>query len=166
VRDSSKMIAVAPVRKQLKVAAGQARAFEVFTRDMSRWWPATHSILKSPQKECVLEPRVGGRWYAVGEDGSTCQTGYVIAWNPPHSLVLAWQINADWQYDAGLLTEVEVRFIAEAAEITRVELEHRLLERMGDRAAQVRTQVDSPGGWSAIIGSFKKCADSTEGKRQ
>jgi uncharacterized protein YndB with AHSA1/START domain len=160
------MSVIAPVRKQLTVAASQARAFDVFTRDMSRWWPATHSILKSPQKESVLEPHVNGRWYAVGEDGSTCETGYVIAWDPPHSLVLAWQINADWQYDPGLLTEVEVRFIAEAADITRIELEHRLLERMGVRAAQARASVDSPGGWSAIIESFKKCADKKEGERK
>jgi uncharacterized protein YndB with AHSA1/START domain len=102
------MIRIAPVRKQLVVKASQSRAFAVFTGEMSRWWPATHSILKSPLKESIVEPRVGGRWYAVGEDGSTCQTGYVIAWQPPHSVVLAWQISPDWQYDAELVTEVEV----------------------------------------------------------
>ena len=127
------MIRIAPVRKQLVVKAGQSRAFAVFTAEMSRWWPATHSILKSPLKECVLEPRVGGRWYAVGEDGSSCQTGYVIAWRPPEELVLAWQINAEWQYDPNLVTEVEVKFIAESAGTTRIELEHRHLERMGGK---------------------------------
>lgn len=70
---------IAPVRKQLVVKASQSRAFAVFTGEMSRWWPATHSVLKSPLKESIIELRVGGRWYAVGEDGSTCQTGYVIA---------------------------------------------------------------------------------------
>jgi len=75
------MIRIAPVRKQLIVKASQSRAFAVFTAEMSRWWPATHSILKSPLKECIVEPRVGGRWYAVGEDGSSCETGYVIACN-------------------------------------------------------------------------------------
>jgi uncharacterized protein YndB with AHSA1/START domain len=153
------MIRIAPVRKQLVVQASQSRAFAVFTAEMSRWWPATHSILKSPLKECIVEPRVGGRWYAVGEDGSSCETGYVIAWQPPQALVLAWQINAEWQFDPELVTEVEVRFIAESADTTRVELEHRHLERMGGKAAEARDAVDSPGGWSAILGSFKICAE-------
>jgi len=153
------MIRIAPVRKQLVVKASQSRAFAVFTAEMSRWWPATHSILKSPLKECIVEPRVGGRWYAVGEDGSSCETGYVIAWQPPQGLVLAWQINADWQFDPELVTEVEVRFIAESADTTRVELEHRHLERMGAKAAEARDAVDSPGGWGAILGSFKIYAE-------
>ena len=108
------MIKIAPVRKQIVVNASQSRAFTVFTAKMSRWWPATHSILKSPLKECIVEPRVGGRWYAVGEDGSSCQTGYVIEWQPPERLVLAWQIDPQWQYDPELVTEVEVKFIPES----------------------------------------------------
>jgi uncharacterized protein YndB with AHSA1/START domain len=154
------MINVAPIRKQLIVKASQSRAFAVFTAGMSRWWPATHSILKSPLKEYVLEPHEGGRWYAIGEDGSSCQTGYVIAWQPPQSLLLAWQINAEWQYDPHLVTEVEVNFITESAGTTRIELEHRHLERMGDKAAEARIAIDSPGGWGAILGSFKICAET------
>ena len=145
------MIHVAPVRKQLVVKASQSRTFAVFTSQMSRWWPATHSILQSPLKECIVEPRPGGRWYSVGEDGSSCQTGYVIAWQPPQALVLAWQINAEWRYDPELVTEVEVKFIAEGEHSTRIELEHRYLERMGERAADARNSVDSPGGWGAIL---------------
>jgi hypothetical protein len=154
------MIRIAPVRKQLVVKVSQSRAFAVFTTQMSQWWPATHSILKSPRKECIVEPRVGGRWYDVGEDGSSCQTGYVIAWQPPEALVLAWQINAEWQYDPALVTEVEVRFIAESADTTRIELEHRYLERMGDKAAAARNAVDSPGGWGAILESFRICVET------
>ncbi len=154
------MIKIAPVRKQVTVKASQSRAFSVFTAKMSRWWPATHSILKSPLKECIVEPRVGGRWYAVGEDGSSCETGYVIEWQPPQRLVLAWQINPQWQYDPKLVTEVEVQFIADGADTTRIELEHRYLERMGDDAAEARKAVDSPGGWGAILGSFKMLAEA------
>jgi hypothetical protein len=73
--------------------------------------------------------------------------------------VLAWQINAEWQFDPELVTEVEVRFIAESADTTRVELEHRHLERMGGKAAEARDAVDSPRGWGAILGSFKICAE-------
>jgi uncharacterized protein YndB with AHSA1/START domain len=154
------MIRIAPVRKQLVVKASQSRAFSVFTGEMSRWWPATHSILKSPLKESIVEPRVGGRWYAVGEDGSTCETGYVIAWEPPQSLVLAWQISADWTYDAELITEVEVNFIAESDGTTRIELEHRHLERMGDKAAAAREAMDSPRGWGGILEAFRSILES------
>jgi hypothetical protein len=153
------MINIAPVRKQLVVKASQSRAFAVFTSEMSRWWPATHSILKSPLKQCIVEPRVGGRWYAVGEDGSTCQTGYVIDWRPPQAVVLAWQINAQWQYDPDLVTEVDVKFIAESDTSTRIELEHRYLERMGENAGNARNAVDSSGGWSAILEAFRICAE-------
>jgi hypothetical protein len=154
------VISIAPVRKQITVNANQQRAFDLFTNGMSRWWPATHSILKSPLKQYVVEPRTGGRWYAVGEDGSTGQTGYVIDWQPPGLVVLAWQLSAEWQFDPALVTEVEVRFIAESANTTRVELEHRNLQRMGERAVQVRSMVDAPAGWTAILESFKQCADA------
>jgi uncharacterized protein YndB with AHSA1/START domain len=154
------MSAVAPVRKELRVNASQAHAFNVFTARMTSWWPATHTILKSPLKDTVLEPWVGGRWYAVGEDGSTCQTGHVIEWRPPECLVLAWQINADWQFDEHLITEVEVRFIAESDAVTRVLLEHRNLHRMGIKAVETRSLVDAPRGWSAILESFRKHAEA------
>jgi uncharacterized protein YndB with AHSA1/START domain len=154
------MISIAPVRKQVMVNATQQRAFDLFTNGMMRWWPATHSILKSPLKQYIVEPRAGGSWYAVGEDGSTCQTGYVIDWHPPRLVVLAWQITAEWQFDPALVTEVEVRFIAESANTTRVELEHRHLQRMGERAAQMRSIVDASGGWTLILESFKQCAEA------
>ena len=154
------MISVAPVRKQVLVSASAPRAFAVFTAEMSRWWPATHSITKSRLARYVLEPRVGGRWYAVGEDGESCETGYVIEWQPPQLLVLAWQLNGEWQYDPKLVTEVEVRFIAEGENTTRVELQHRHLERMAEAAQRVRGMVDAPGGWSAILQAFKISADT------
>ena len=152
------MIKIAPVRKQVTVNASQQRAFDWFTREMSRWWPATHSTLKSPLKQYIVEPRAGGSWYAVGEDGSTGQTGHVIDWDPPQRLVLAWQLNGQWQFDPQLITEVEVRFVAEGPAATRVELEHRNLQRMGETAEQIRGMVDAPGGWSAILESFRKSA--------
>src|SRR3984885_4014920 len=150
------MITIAPVRKQVTVSATQQRAFTLFTKQMSRWWPATHSILKSPLKQYIVEPHVGGRWYAIAEDGSSGQTGHVIDWQPPQKLVLAWQLGADWQFDPELITEVEVNFIAEGAQITRGELEHRNQQRMGERAAQMRDIVDAPGGWTSILDSFGK----------
>lgn len=144
---------VEPVRKAIRVQATPARAFEVFTAGMSRWWMPTHSIspTKTPIAEVVIEPRVGGRWYERGTDGSECDWGRVLLWDPPTRLVLAWQIDAQWKFDPTLLTEVEVRFDAQASGTTDVTLEHRQLERLGDAAAGVRAKFASPGGWSGLL---------------
>ncbi len=156
----NRTITVAPVRKSLVLNASQRRAFETFTGNMTRWWPATHTILKSPLKTTVLEPRVDGRWYQVGEDGSECDIGRVLEWQPNDRLLISWQINPDWQFDPNLVTEIEVLFIAEGEKRTRVEFEHRLLERMGEKAEIARTSIDSPGGWTAILESFKSVAEA------
>jgi uncharacterized protein YndB with AHSA1/START domain len=153
----STTITPAPVRKTVNVKALPARAFDVFTAGMARWWPASHSIGASPLASVVLEPRVGGRWYGVGEDGSQDDWGHVLVWDPPARLVLAWQIGADWKFDPALVTEVEIRFIPEGS-TTKVELEHRLLERMGEDAARAREAVDSPNGWTAILALFNQAA--------
>ena len=157
---ASRTIRPAPVRKQLTVEATPARAFEVFTAGFARWWPATHHIGAAAYKTSVMEPRVGGRWYEIGEDGSECDWGDVLVWDPPGRLVLAWRIGADWKYDANLLTEVEVRFTAEGA-ATRVDFEHRLLENMGEAAETVRASIDSEGGWTGIL---KLYAEAVEAK--
>jgi uncharacterized protein YndB with AHSA1/START domain len=153
-----KTVTIAPVRKTLTVKATPARAFEVFTALQSRWWPPSHSILKSPFKEAVIEPRQGGRWYHIGEDGSTCETGFVRVWEPPSRLVLVWQLDAQWRYDKDLDTEVEVSFIPEG-DVTRVEFEHRHIERMGEGAETARAAVDGPGGWTGILEAFRKSVD-------
>lgn len=156
----TRMIQVAPVRKSLRVAASQARAFDVFANGMSRWWPPSHSILKSPLKETIVEPRVNGRWYTVGEAGDECQLGYVIVWDPPRRLVLAWQVNANWEFDPSLVTEVDVEFTADGPNATLVKFEHRNLERMGEKAESVRESIDSAGGWTAILAAFRAVAEA------
>ena len=146
------------VKKSIHVAASPARAFEVFTKQMTSWWPlVSHKIGKVDAKEAVVEPRVGGRWFERGVDGSECDWGKVLAWDPPSRLVLAWQISADWQFDAKLDTQVEVRFVADGAG-TRVELEHRLLENYGARAPEMKGIFDSAGGWTGLLGAFAKAA--------
>jgi uncharacterized protein YndB with AHSA1/START domain len=154
----TKMITVAPVRKTVTVQASPARAFEVFTAGMSRWWPATHSLVKAAPVEHIVEPRVGGRWYQVGADGSECDNGKVLIWEPPARLVLVWQLNSGWQFDPNLHTEVELRFTPQGEGMTRVDLEHRNLERIGEKAEVVRASIDSVGGWSAILESFRAAA--------
>jgi uncharacterized protein YndB with AHSA1/START domain len=140
----------APVVKSQRVNAPPARAFEAFLA-MGGWWPKTHSVRpESPIADVVLERHVGGRWYERSEDGGECTWGKVLAFEPPRRLVLAWQIDAAWQYDPGILTEVEVNF-APDGEGTLVTLEHRDLDRLGEGAEQVRAAVDSEGGWSGLL---------------
>jgi uncharacterized protein YndB with AHSA1/START domain len=147
-------IAPAPVRITLQVKAGQSRAFDVFTAGFGRWWPASHSVAKSPQKDAIIEPRVGGRWYERGEDGSECDWGRVLVWQPPARLVLCWQLNAQWKFDPGLETEVEVRFIPAGERLTRIEFEHRGLENFGGEAEAVRKSIGGPGGWPGLLEAY------------
>ena len=154
----SRMLSVAPVRKSVRVAVAPDRAFEVFTACIARWWPRTHSIGRSPMREVVIEPRAGGRWYERGEDGGECDWGKVLAWEPPTRLVLAWQINADFRYDPQIVTEVEVRFVPDGPNATLVELEHRHLERVGERAEELRNTISAPNGWSEILERYAAAA--------
>src|SRR5580692_6256251 len=122
------------VRKVVSVQAPQDVAWRVFTEKMGTWWPlAMYKIGKANAVDAVIEPRVGGRWYERGDDGSTCQWGRVLVWEPHSLLVLSWNISADWQYDPALKTEIEVRFTTDGSDRTRVELEHRHLDRYGAR---------------------------------
>lgn len=148
------------VRKSIRVATRPERAFRVFTDKIGTWWPlATHHIGKADPQSCVIEPFAGGRWYERGADGSECEWGKVLAYDPPRRLVLAWQISADWRHDADLLTEVEVRFIPDG-DGTRVELEHRLLDNYGARAGEMSAVLGSPGGWGGLLETFRAAADA------
>lgn len=143
------------VRKVVVVDAPRAIAWRVFTEKMGTWWPlATHKIGKSNAVDAVIEPRVGGRWYERGDDGTTCEWGRVLTWEPDTRLVLSWEITADWQHDRNLETEVEIRFIADGDHRTRVELEHRHLDRYGDRRDEMRGIFDSEGGWTGLLAAF------------
>jgi uncharacterized protein YndB with AHSA1/START domain len=147
------------VRKLVSVNAPPAVAWRVFTEQMGTWWPlASHKIGKAPAVDAVIEPRVGGRWYERGEDGSTCDWGRVLSWDPPSRLVLSWDINADWQYDPDLGTEIELRFIAQGKDGTRVELEHRRLDRYGARRDEMRRIFDTEGDWGRLLEAFARAA--------
>lgn len=149
-----------PIRKTIRVAVPATRAFDVFTAGMHRWWPAAHSILKGPRAAIAVEPRVGGRWYERGVDGSECTWGRVVSWDPPERVILTWQLNADFTYDPDFETELEIRFIPEGPNATRVDLEHRHLERYGDKAGVIRPMLDAPDGWTSALASFAATADA------
>ena len=155
----SQTITPAAIAKTLTVRATPEKAFAIFTDGFDRWWPKTHSIGDSPLKKAVLEPGVGGRWYGLHEDGGEGLWGDVLVWEPPTRLVLAWRITHQWGYDPNLLTEVEVRFTALPSGETRVDFEHRGLERFGDSDAAAQTRVSMDGGWGSILDGFKAVAD-------
>jgi uncharacterized protein YndB with AHSA1/START domain len=153
-------ITIAPVRKTIRVSASAARAFEVFTAGLGGWWPIDHGIGKTPRKGVAMETRLGGHWYELAEDGTRTNVGTIIAWEPPRRFVMSWDINSEWKPDTTIGSEVEVRFIAEGAAATRVELEHRKFEQLGaEGGAKVRKDVD--GGWPGLLELFKAHVEST-----
>jgi uncharacterized protein YndB with AHSA1/START domain len=156
--NDTRPITIAPVRKSLRVNTGQARAFDVFTAGLDRWWPKSHHIGPSEVKKVAIEPRVGGRWYELGEDGTETTVGHILVWEPPHRFAFSWEISGDFKSDPSLGSEVEVRFVAEGEDTTRVELEHRLFERMGtEGGTKMHDAVDR--GWLSIIELFKAEAE-------
>lgn len=144
---------IAPVRKTVSVKAPVAHAFEVFTSGLTQWWPPNHGVGKKPIVKVLMEPRLGGRWLEISEDGTETCVATITLWEPPHRLVMLWQVNAQWKPDAAMKSEVDVRFTAEGAEATRVELLHHKFETMGAEAgASMRKDVD--GGWPDLIERF------------
>jgi uncharacterized protein YndB with AHSA1/START domain len=149
------------VKKAIDVQATQETAWRVFTEKMGSWWPlAYYKIGKANAVDAVIEPHVGGRWYERGDDGRTCQWGSVLQWEPHSRLVLSWDISADWQYDPTLNTEIEVLFIAEGHNRTRVELEHRHLDRYGARRDEMRRIYDTEGDWGKLLEAFARAAET------
>jgi uncharacterized protein YndB with AHSA1/START domain len=150
------------VRKSLLVRAARDVAWRVFTTKMGSWWPlASYKIGKTAAVDAVIESRVGGRWYERGVDGSICLWGRVLVWDPPGRLVLTWDITADWAYDPSLGTEVEVRFIEDSGG-TRVELEHRKLDRFGERRDEMRRVFDKEGDWGKVLALFARRAEEED----
>jgi uncharacterized protein YndB with AHSA1/START domain len=146
---------------QIVVAAPVERAFRVFTEQFDRIKPREHNMLGVPIAETVFEPRVGGHVYDRGVDGSECRWARVLAYEPPHRVVISWDISPRWQIETDLdrTSEVEVRFIPEAPDRTRVELEHRNLDRHGAGWESMRQGIESENGWPLY---FQRFADLFE----
>lgn len=151
----------AAVRLQIVVAAPLERAFRVFIEQFDRIKPREHNLLAVPIAETVFEPRVGGHVYDRGEDGSECRWARVLAYEPPHRVVISWDIDPRWQVetDPERTSEVGIRFVAESAERTRVELEHRKLERHGAGWESVRDGVAADAGWPLYLRRFSEVVD-------
>jgi hypothetical protein len=145
-------ISPAPIRKSFVVRADPTKAFQVFAHRMHDWSPAVQTLTGS-RKDIVIEPKPKGRWYEVGEGGKEADWGHVIEWQPPHRMLLAWQLDANYSYNPDFVTEVEVRFTAEGAG-TRVDFEHRNLERFGEVGPEFFAGLDGSGGWSGSIAQY------------
>ncbi len=144
------------VRASIVVEAPIERAFSVFTEGIGSWFPPEYNLLDVEIAERVFEPRVGGHVYDRGTDGSECRWARVLAYEPPERVVISWDISPHWQIETGpeRTSEVEVRFTSEAPERTRVELEHRNLDRHGEGWEQTRESVGGDGGWPGCLRSF------------
>jgi uncharacterized protein YndB with AHSA1/START domain len=144
------------VRRQVVVAAPVAAAFSAFTERFGDFKPPEHNLLKAPIAETVFEPRVGGHIYDRAADGTECHWARVLAYEPPDRVVFSWDISPQWQLqdDPANASEIEVRFVAESAERTRVELEHRHIDRHGPGWEAVSEGVADDAGWSLYLDRF------------
>lgn len=147
---------VPTVRREIVVNAPKERAFQVFTERLGDFKPPEHNILGEPRVEVVFERRVGGRIYDRGATGNECTWARVLAYEPPHRVVFSWDISPQWQIETNpdQTSEVEVRFVPESPDRTRVELEHRNLDRHGPGWESLRDGVVSEGGWPLYLDRY------------
>ena len=144
------------VRRQVVVDVPIDRAFEVFVERFGDFKPREHNLLGAPITDTVFEPRVGGYIVDRAGDGSECRWARILAYEPPSRVVFSWDIGPTWQLeqDEANASEVEVRFTAETPERTRLELEHRHLDRHGADWEGVREGVDGDAGWPLYLRRF------------
>jgi uncharacterized protein YndB with AHSA1/START domain len=149
------------IRHDVVVNAPLDRAFDVFTERFGDFKPREHNLLNVPIAETVFEPTVGGHIFDRGEDGSICRWATIVAYEPPHRVVFSWNIGPTWQLEAdpARCSEVEVRFVPESAERTRVELEHRHIGRHGEGWQSVAAGVDGDAGWPLYLGRYTRLFD-------
>ena len=150
------------IRTSIVVEAPIERAFKVFTEDFGRFKPREHNLLGVEIAETVFEPQVGGHLFDRGVDGSECRWARVLAYEPPHRLLLSWHLDQEFEPDPdpARAGEVEVTFTREG-EGTRVVLEHRGFERRADGGAQAAESVAGEGGWSGLLAAYAEAAQAS-----
>jgi uncharacterized protein YndB with AHSA1/START domain len=139
------------------VAIPIEKAFEVFTGSIDGWWPHQYHIGQADVAQIILEPQVGGRWYERGVDGSECDWGRVLLWEPPHRVVFTWQINGNWQFDPdpARASEIEAVFTADGPEQTTVAVEQRYFERLEGGQA-IYDAINGGGSWRILLDGYAK----------
>jgi hypothetical protein len=148
-----------PVRVSVSVGLDQQRCFELFTDEMTSWWPEDHHIGEAPIEKIIIEPFVGGRWYTRHTDGSETNAGIVTAWDDPRAFTVTWQIGADWAFHDDLVTHVDVTFTPTDDGRTLVELVHRDLEAYGADAARMAEAFEGPDAWGGILKRYVEVAE-------
>ena len=156
-------MSIAPIVQSVTVSLPPQRAFDIFATRMGGWWKPGMTIGAKPHVEIVVEPRAEGRWFERDADGTETDWGRVIVWDPPHRLLLGWQLDATFSYDPDLVTEVEISFEDLGNGSTRVTLEHRNLERFGPTAQKVAESLGS--GWPGLMQLYANLANSEEKAR-
>ena len=149
------------VRRYVTVPLEPERAFELFVDEFSDWWPkATHHVGERAPQKAIIEAREGGRWYERDDTGSECEWGRVLAVERPARILLAWHLSPSFAFDPdpARATEVEVTFVAQGSDSTRVTLEHRGFEVHGDAAAPMRDSVGGEGGWPQLLSLYAESA--------
>jgi uncharacterized protein YndB with AHSA1/START domain len=151
------------IRTDVVVDARQDRAFKLFTEQFDKIKPREHNMLGVDIAESVFEPHAGGRVYDRGVDGSECQWARVVVYEPPERIVFTWDISPYWQLETDLskASEVEIRFIAESEDRTRVALEHRHLDRHGDGWEGLRAGVEGDEGWPRYLARYAEQVAAT-----
>lgn len=146
------------VSHSIVVEATLERAFHVFVEQFDQIKPREHNLLGVDIAESVFEPRIGGHLYDRGADGSECRWARVLAYDPPHRILISWDISPRWQLetDRDRASEVEIQFIAEGAERTRVQLEHRNLDRHGEAWEGLRDGIGGDQGWPLYMQRYAK----------
>jgi uncharacterized protein YndB with AHSA1/START domain len=144
------------VETSIVVDAPIEEAFSVFTEGIGTWWPPEYNLLEVDIAERIFEPRVGGQVCDRGVDGSECHWARVLAYEPPNRVVISWDISPQWQIetDHAKTSEVEILFVSEAPDRTRVDVEHRHIDRHGDGWESLRDSVGSDGGWPGCVRRF------------
>jgi len=148
------------VLKTVVVPLPLVETFALFVQQ-DTWWPVrTHHLAEPPGETVVFEPFQGGRWYERAADGREQEWGRVLVWRPPHQVVLSWLVGSDWtpEPDPSRASEIDVRFLAEAPDATRLEFEHRHLERYGEQAERMRTILDGPSGAVGVTSAYAAAA--------
>jgi uncharacterized protein YndB with AHSA1/START domain len=159
--------ALPPIEGKTTVNVPVEQAFTVFTESFTAWWPHQYHIGQSDVAEVILESHEGGRWYERGVDGTECDWGRVLSWEPPNRVLFTWQINGHWQFDPDPThaSEIEVRFHADGPNQTTVEVEHRYFERLVDGEG-VHGAIRSGGGWPALLDSYGRMVKDRTGTDQ
>lgn len=150
---------IAPIVQSVTVAVPPAKAFDLFTGRMGEWWLASHHIGKEPFVTIEIEPRIGGRWFERDADGEECPWGKVLDWDPPHRVLLAWQLKGDFSYDPDFVTELEIAFAATDGG-TRVTLTHNDLHKFGEVAPKVVASMSE--GWALLLGGYANFANKKD----